>query len=118
MRLVGRTARPSNWWHDPAVLELLRGPADIREVAAHLHIDPSWVYRLRKYARSSSDEELAKQSERKQPDKFLRWRTAEVVAILRSPISARQAAEKLGISPSHALRLRHALASNNQLIAA
>ena len=122
MRLLGRTARPLDWWHAPAVLELLRGPLRLRELANQLALDPSWASRLRKEALASSDDDLAKRAaarpKRAGRPKSTRWQTAEVVTILRSPVTARAAALKLGISASHAMRLRHALASNNQLIAA
>ena len=50
--LLGRRARPSGWWQDEAVLEVLRAPITLREAGERLGIKTSQVHRLRERVRA------------------------------------------------------------------
>ncbi len=48
--LLGRSARLLNWWHDPAVLEVLLSGKTLRAIGETLGISTSQVHRLRSRA--------------------------------------------------------------------
>ena len=47
MKLLGRVARPLNWWRDPAVLEVLCSGLSDRQISHKYFISASHAYRLR-----------------------------------------------------------------------
>jgi hypothetical protein len=108
--LLGRMARPLNWWNTPETLAILRSPGTSREIGGKLGISGRHAFHLRRVALTPPGEPIPDDSYRPFPK---RWKTPAALGVLRSGLSNREVAQKLAISLSHAWRLRRLLAQES-----
>jgi hypothetical protein len=108
--ILGRIARPLNWWNNPETLAILRGPATTREISEQLGITADHAARLRKQTRLPGM--VSPKRVRRLPE---RWRSPEMLALLRSDLTNRELAAKLLVSVACSEVLRRALAHDPEL---
>ena len=103
LRIIGRIARPADWWKDPAVFDVLCSSLPIAQVAKKLGLSRRHAGQLRSRA-LLPDNPTVPLWARPLP---ARWQTQAALEILRrSDVTSREIAAKLGISLGYAQLLR------------
>jgi transposase-like protein len=104
----GGSSRPTNWWHQPDVLQILTTATSINEIAEKLGISPTHVGRLLQKAHALLDFPRSSKTRPRRPEPRLQnwWHEPATLQILTSNLKLGEIGAKLRISIPHAFQLR------------